>query len=146
MNVRHYRARYAIPVCLALLSIACGGNPPREDTRAVASAPASNFFVGTQPVYAHLVRQGSGSWVFTTVTASDTSVETDFLVRLNDLTPAFDIRTADCVPQVYPEMHRCSPTHPFRDKDTGMIDKIINGGIAVGTAGKVTDVSETYQT
>lgn len=146
MNVRHYRTRYAIPVCLSLLCIACGGNPPREDTRAVESAPASNHFVGTQPVYAHLVRERSGSWVFTTVTASDTSVETDFLVRLNDLTPAFDIRTADCVPQVYPEMHRCSPIHPFRDKDTGMIDKIINGSIAVGTAGKVTDLSQTYET
>jgi hypothetical protein len=84
--------------------------------------------------------------VFTTVTDSDSSLDTGYLVRLNDLTPAFDIRVADCVPQVYPDTHRCSPSHPFRDKDTGMLDKIINGGIAVGTAGKVTDLSQTYET
>jgi hypothetical protein len=114
--------------------------------RAVDSTPASNYFVGTQPMYVHLVRQNSGSWVFTTVTDSDSSLDTGYLVRLNDLTPAFDIRVADCVPQVYPDTHRCSPSHPFRDKDTGMLDKIINGGIAVGTAGKVTDLSQTYET
>ena len=146
MNFKLYRTRYAIPVCLSLLCIACGGTPPREDVRAMESAPASNYFIGTQPVYVHLVRENSGSWVFTTVTDSDASIDTGFLVRLNDLTPAFDIRVADCVPQVYPDTHRCSPLHPFRDKDTGMIDKIINSGIAVGTAGKVTDISQTYET
>ena len=146
MNFRHYRARHAIPVCLSLLCVACGGSPPREAVRAVDSTPASNYFVGTQPVYVHLVNERGGSWVFTTVTDSDSSLETGFLVRLNDLTPAFDIRVAECVPQVYPDTHRCSPSHPFRDKDTGMIDKIINGGIAVGTAGKVTDLSQTYET
>jgi hypothetical protein len=67
-------------------------------------------------------------------------------VRLNDLTPAFDTRAAECTPQVYPASHRCSPLHPFRDKATGMLDKIINGSIAVGTAGKVTEISQTYET
>ena len=110
------------------------------------TSPAGSFFVGTRPVYAHLVNERGGSWVFTTITASDASIDTGYLVRLNDLTPAFDTRTAECIPQIYPDLHRCSPSHPFRDKDTGMLDKIINGSIAVGTAGKVTDISQTYET
>jgi hypothetical protein len=107
---------------------------------------AGSFFVGERPVYAHLVNERGGSWVFTTVTASDASVDSGYLVRLNDLTPVFDTRAAECTPQVYPASHRCSPLHPFRDKATGMLDKIINGSIAVGTAGKVTDIYQTYET
>ena len=30
-------------------------------------SPAGDFFVGTRPVYAHLVNERGGSWVFTTV-------------------------------------------------------------------------------
>ena len=114
--------------------------------QATDTLPTGNFFIGTRPVYAHLVNERGGSWVFTTVTASDALVDSGYLVRLNDLTPAFDTRAAECTPQVYPAEHRCSPLHPFRDKDTGMLDKIINGSIAVGTAGKVTDISQTYET
>jgi len=113
---------------------------------AAATSSAGGFFVGARPVYAHLVNERGGSWVFTTVTASDASTDSGYLVRLNDLTPAFDTRAAECTPQVYPASHRCSPLHPFRDKDTGMLDKLINSSIAVGTAGKVTDISQTYET
>ena len=122
-------------MCLSLLCVACGGSPPRENVRAVESTPASNYFVGTQPVYVHLVSERGGSWLFTTVTDSDSPLETGFLVRLNDLTPVFDIRIAECVLQVYPNTHRCSPSHPFRDKDVGMIDRIINGKI-IGARGR----------
>lgn len=114
--------------------------------RAAEAVPASNFFVGTRPVYAHLVSNKDGSWVFKTITASDEPPETAYLVRLNDLTPAFDIRVAECTPQVYPEVHRCNPANPFRDEDSGVLDKIINGSIAVGTAGKVTDITYAYET
>ena len=114
--------------------------------QAAVASPAGDFFVGARPVYAHLVNERGGSWVFTTVTASDAAIDTGYLVRLNDLTPAFDTRAAECTPQVYPESHRCSPLHPFRDKTKGMLDKIISGSIAVGTAGKVTDISQTYET
>ena len=131
---------------MLVLSAACGSNPQQDSVRAVETTPTGDFFVGARPVYAHLVNDKGGSWVFTTITASDASTDSGYLVRLNDLTPAFDTRTAECTPQVYPASHRCSPLHPFREKDTGMLDKIISGSIAVGTAGKVTDISQTYET
>jgi hypothetical protein len=134
-----------------MLCAACSSNPKQNDVRptnlqSAEASPTGGFFFGAQPVYAHLVNERGGSWVFTTVTGSDASIDSGYLVRLNDLTPAFDTRTAECSPQVYPLSHRCSPVHPFRDKDSGMLDKIINGSIAVGTAGKVTDISQTYET
>jgi hypothetical protein len=129
-----------------VLCAACSGNPQQENVQSGETAPTGDFFIGGRPVYAHLVNERGGSWVFTTITAADAAIDSGYLVRLNDLTPAFDTRAAECTPQVYPASHRCSPVHPFRDKDTGMLDKIINGGIAVGTAGKVTDISQTYET
>jgi hypothetical protein len=133
-------------VCLGVLGAACSSNPQQETPVPADAAPQGSYFMGARPVYAHLVNERGGSWVFTTVTGSDAPVDTGFLVRLNDLAPAFDTRAAECTPQVYPALHRCSPLHPFRDKDSGMLDKIINGSIAVGTAGKVTDISQTYET
>jgi hypothetical protein len=146
MTFRFVRARAASAVCLSVLSAACSSTAPQDTVEAPAASPAGGFFVGEHPVYAHLVNERGGSWVFTTITASDDSTDSGYLVRLNDLTPAFDTRAAECTPQVYPATHRCSPLHPFRDKDTGMLDKIINSSIAVGTAGKVTDISQTYET
>ena len=146
MTFRFVRARAASAVCLSVLAAACSNNPQQQSVQVPAASPAGDFFVGQRPVFAHLVNERGGSWVFTTVTASDASTDSGYLVRLNDLTPAFDTRAAECTPQVYPASHRCSPLHPFRDKDTGMLDKIINGSIAVGTAGKVTDISQTYET
>ena len=146
MTFRFIQMRTASAACLFVLCAACSSNPQPEPVRSADTSPAGNFFLGERPVYAHLVNERGGSWVFTTITASDAPIDAGYLVRLNDLTPAFDTRAAECTPQVYPESHRCSPLHPFRDKDTGMLDKIINGGIAVGTAGKVTDISQTYET
>ena len=137
------RAAFSV-ACLLLMCSACGSSPQKAPVP--ASNDTSNHYVGTQPVYAELVRERGGSWVFTNVTDSDMPSTSGYLVRLNDLQPVFDIRAAECVPQVYPDSHRCSPLHPFRNKDTGMIDKIINSSIAVGTAGKVTDLSQTYET
>jgi hypothetical protein len=144
MTFEDSRARHFGVACFFLLIAACGSNPPGNVV--VETADASNHFVGTQPIYAELIRERGGSWVFTRVSDSDMPSGSGYLVRLNDLTPAFDVRAAECFPQVYPEHHRCSPLHPFREKDTGMLDKIINGSIAVGTAGKVTDLSQTYET
>jgi len=146
MTFRFVRARAASVVSLSVMFVACSNTAQQETVQTPVPSPAASFFVGERPVYAHLVNERGGSWVFTTVTASDASIDSGYLVRLNDLTPAFDTRAAECTPQVYPASHRCSPLHPFRDKDTGMLDKIINGGIAVGTAGKVTDISQTYET
>lgn len=107
---------------------------------------AGNYFIGQEPVYAYLDSGSGGSWVFTTVTESDLEPSSGYLVRLNDLAPAFDTRLAECEPQAYPVNHRCSLTHPFRTKEVGVINKIISGGIAAGTAGKVTDISRNYKT
>ncbi len=146
MTFRIVHARAAAAVCLAVLGAACSSNPQQEPPAAADVASQGSYFVGARPVYAHLVNERSGSWVFTTVTASDAPIDSGFLVRLNDLAPAFDTRAAECTPQVYPALHRCNPLHPFRDRDSGMLDKIISGSIAVGTAGKVTDISQTYET
>jgi hypothetical protein len=129
---------------LLLLCAACGGQQPQEDARTLETVQSGNFFMGTQAIYGHLVNNKDGSWVFTTIAASDEPTDTTYLVRLNDLTPAFDIRVAECTPQVYPGTHRCNPASPFRDEDTGVLDKIINGTIALGTAGKITDISYAY--
>ena len=129
-----------------MLLAACANNPQQEPVGSAENAPTSGFYMGARPVYAHLVNERGGSWVFTTITASDVSIDSGYLVQLNDLTPAFDTRAAECTPQLYPDSHRCSPNHPFRDKDAGVLDKIINGSIAVGTAGKVTEISQTYET
>ncbi|RLA37165.1 MAG: hypothetical protein DRR15_02860, partial [Gammaproteobacteria bacterium] len=138
--------RSSAPALLALLCAACGSNPPQDSVVPLATEPAGGGYLGSSPVYANLISERGGSWAFTTVAGSESDFEKGYPVRLNDLSPAFDTRVAECMPQVYPEGHRCSPTHPFRDKDSGMLDKIINGSIAVGTAGKVTNIKQTYET
>jgi hypothetical protein len=125
---------------------ACGGQPPQEVNSAVESVPVGNFFIGTQPIYAHLVSNKDGSWAWKKITASNEASDTAYIVRLNDLTPAFDTRIAECTPQVYPASHRCNPANPFRDEDSGVLDKIINGSIALGTAGQITDITYAYET
>ena len=131
---------------LGLLVAACGSTPDNSEPAAAEQGTAENFYVGSSDVFAHLVSGSGGSWQFTRVTASDVEPENGFLVRLNDLAPAFDTRVAECTPQAYPGTHKCSPAHPFRDKEVGVIKKIISGGIAAGTAGKVSDVSANYKT
>lgn len=146
MNLPPYLARAAVPFLVSLVCAACGGNPARETSQSAEAAAVGNYFAGTRPIYATLVSERGGSWVFGNVTDSDASPDKGFLVRLNDLTPAFDTRLAECFPQIYPELHRCSPLHPFRDEDAGVLNKIINGSIAVGTAGKITDITQSYET
>ena len=146
MMIRHHKNSAALVAGVLVFVTACGGQPSKTDALVVDAVEPSNFYSGTQPVYAHLVSNKDGSWVFSTITASDTPSDSAYLVRLNDLTPAFDIRIAECSPQVYPDAHRCNPMNPFRDEDSGVLDKIISGGIAVGTAGKVKDISYGYET
>jgi hypothetical protein len=146
MKIRYCHLQCALSACLLLLVAACSGQPPKDDQPAAEAQPSANFFMGTRPVYAHLVSTKDGSWVFSTITESDEPSDSAYVVRLNDLTPAFDTRVAECTPQVYPESHRCNPANPFRDEDSGILDKVINGSIALGTAGKIKDITYAYET
>jgi hypothetical protein len=146
MDVRVELTRYASAACIFLLIAGCGGQPSKEELAVADTVSANNYFVGNEPVFGHLVNNKDGSWVFKTITASDEPPDSAWLVRLNDLSPAFDTRVAECVPQVYPAAHRCNPANPFRDEDSGVLDKIINGGIAIGTAGQITDITYAYET
>ena len=137
--------------CTAVLVVlqfitACGSAPEKNAVNDPEPVTPGNFYVGTKDLYAILKSASGGSWVFGEVTTSGVQVDKGFLVRLNDLAPAFDTRIAECTPQAYPTDHKCNPAHPFRDKDVGVLGKIISGGLAAGTAGKVTDVSRTYKT
>ena len=146
MKIGPRRARSLLAASLLTVLAACGGQPPLENLYTEEPAQAGNFFLGASPVYAHLINMKDGSWVFRTITASDEPPDSAYLVRLNDLTPAFDTRVAECTPQLYPEAHRCNPANPFRDEDSGILDKLINGTIAVGTGGKITDITYAYET
>ena len=129
-----------------LLAAGCGGTPQQRETPAPEVVSSDNYYIGDNDVFAHLEPGPGGTWMFTTVTESEVQPSKGYLVRLNDLAPAFDTRTAECTPQAYPPTHRCNPLHPFRDKEVGVIDKLINGGIAAGTAGTVTELTRTYDT
>ena len=139
----------ALSLSLAILCSACGGQTSKKDPQTAETieiTESGNYFVGAHPVYAHLVSNKDGSWTFKTVTTSDELSDDAYLVRLNDLTAAFDTRIAECTPQVYPESHRCNPLSPFRDEDSGVLDKIINSTVAVGTGGTIKDISYRYET
>ena len=146
MKLSLCQTRVLLGACTFLVLAACGGQPAKEEPVGSEPAPTGNYFMGARPIYGHLVNNKGGSWVFTTLTHSDEPPEKGFLVRMNDLDPAFDTRVAECVPQVYPESHRCNPANPFRDEDSGVLDKIINGSIAIGTAGQITDITYSYET
>ncbi len=135
-----------VTLAAALCCTACGNSPTAEAGDTQEPVSAGNYFVGQNPIYAYLDSGSGGSWVFTTVTESDLPPASGYLVRLNDLAPAFDTRLAECTPQAYPLNHKCSMTQPFRKTEVGVIGRIISGGIAAGTAGKVTDVSRNYKT
>jgi hypothetical protein len=146
MKIEFRRRLGMLGLAASMYCTACGNSPPAVDVGATEAVPAGNLFVGQKPVYAYLDSGSGGSWIFTTITESDLQPGSGYLVRLNDLAPAFDTRLAECTPQAYPLNHKCSPTHPFREKAVGVIGKIISGGIAAGTAGKVTDFSRNYKT
>jgi hypothetical protein len=105
-----------------------------------------NLYVGKDPVYAALVRRGDGQWTLSRVTSSDNDPDSGFLVRLNDLNPAFDIRRAECEPRPYRENDRCNPLNPFRNRDMGVVGKIVDTGISAGTGGKLSGMSRSYST
>jgi hypothetical protein len=146
MTFKSLHASHLLAASLLILCAACGGQAPREDERTVDTAPSGNSYMGARPLYAQLANNKDGSWVFRTVTVSDQPPESAYLVRLNDLTPAFDTRVVECAPQIYPEAHRCNPANPFRDEDSGVLEKIVNGSIAVGTGGKIKDITYSYKT
>lgn len=133
-------ALFAMTVGLAALA-GCASREP--EARPVEH---ENLYIGTDPVYAALVRRGDGQWTFSRVTSSDNDPDSSFLVRLNDLNPAFDIRRAECEPRPYRENDRCNPMNPFRSRDMGVVGKIVDTGISAGTGGKLSGMSRSYST
>jgi hypothetical protein len=125
--------------------LACGGKSNVNDDPVVPAAVGS-VYLGDDPVYAILEPGSDGSWVFSRLIPDEVAAEGEFLVRLNDLAPAFDTRVAECAPQAYPLNHKCNPTHPFRDREIGVVKRIVNAGVAAGTAGQITEVNGTYKT
>ncbi|MEX2123500.1 MAG: hypothetical protein WD795_06375 [Woeseia sp.] len=132
--------RLAMATAVTVLS-ACGSKEP--DIRPVQH---ENIYVGKDPVYAALVPRGDGQWTFSRVTSSNSEPDTGYLVRLNDLDPAFDIRRAECEPRPYRENDRCNPLNPFRERDMGVVGKIVDTGISAGTGGKLSGMSRSYST
>lgn len=105
-----------------------------------------NIFIGSDPVYAELQRRGDGQWTFSRLTENNEDPESGYLVRLNDLSPAFDIRRAECEPRAYRENDRCNPLNPFRKRNMGVVGKIVDTGISAGTGGTISGVSRSYTT
>ena len=112
----------------------------------VASVKHENIYLGKDPVYAALVPRGDGQWTFARITSSNSEPDNGYLVRLNDLNPAFDIRRAECEPRPYRENDRCNPLNPFRERDMGVVGKIVDTGISASTGGKLSGMSRSYST
>ncbi len=125
----------------AVLLTACSSQPPPTPV-----VEHENVFVGVDPVYAVLQSRGDGQWTFTQVSEVNHDPESGYLVRLNDLSPAFDIRPAECEPRAYRESDRCNPLNPFREQNLGVVGKIVDTGISAGTGGKISGVSRSYST
>ena len=133
-------AAIAIAMTVAVLP-ACGSK--EADVRALQH---ENMYIGKDPVYAALVPRSDGQWTFSEVTRSNSEPDSGYLVRLNDLNPAFDIRRAECEPRPYRENDRCHPMNPFREKDMGVVGKIVDTGISASTGGKLSGMSRSYST
>jgi hypothetical protein len=133
-------ALFAMTVSLAALA-GCASKAPEAQP-----IEHENLYVGKDPVYAALARRGDGQWTFSRVTSSDNEPHDSFLVRLNDLNPAFDIRRAECEPRPYRENDRCNPLNPFRNRDMGVVGKIVDTGISASTGGKLSGMSRSYST
>lgn len=131
----------AIPLAAAAALTGCASSEPVPP-----QAAHENVFLGTEPVYAVLKARGDGQWTFARVTRSNDEPEDGYLVRLNDLSPAFDIRRAECEPRPYRENDRCNPLNPFRERDMGVVGKLVETGISAGTGGKISGVSRSYAT
>jgi hypothetical protein len=131
----------ALPIVAAAAMAGCASGKPVEP-----KAVHENVFLGSEPVYAVLKGRSDGQWTFSQVTRSSDEPEEGYLVRLNDLSPAFDIRRAECEPRPYRENDRCNPINPFRDRDMGVVGKIVDTGISAGTGGKISGMSRSYAT
>lgn len=138
------RLSHSIPVLPLVAAAALAGCAASEPVE--PQVAHENVFLGSEPVYAVLKARGDGQWTFTRVTRSNDAPEEGYLVRLNDLSPAFDIRRAECDPRPYRENDRCNPLNPFRERDMGVVGKIVETGISAGTGGKISGVSRSYAT
>lgn len=135
------RVRATATLCAAAALTACAGSETTD-----AEASQDNVYLGDEPVYAVLERRGDGQWTLGRVLGDNAAPGDGFLLRLNDLAPAFDTRPAECEPRPYAENDRCNPLNPFREKDMGVVGKIVDTGIAAGTGGKISSVSRSYTT
>ena len=141
------RSKAASTLAFVTAITACAGDPPLPPVALSSTeADTSHYSVGERAVFADLRQDKNGSWLLGKLSTDELSSAEAYRIRLNDLSPAFDTRVAQCAPQAYPSAHKCSPSHPFRDRKVGVVGKLISGGIAAGTAGKVTDISRTYET
>jgi hypothetical protein len=131
----------ALPFMAGAVLTGCASSEP-----APTPVAHENLFLGTEPVYAVLKARSDGQWTFTQVSRSNNEPEEGYLVRLNDLSPAFDIRRAECEPRPYRENDRCNPLNPFRKRDMGVVGKIVETGISAGTGGKISGMNRSYAT
>lgn len=100
-----------------------------------APPPALNYAHGNQALYALLVRNSGGKYVFREVTDQHSEPAEGYLVRLNDLSPAFDTRTVECRGEHNAANDKCNDDGDFRRKKHGVVSALITGGKAVSTAG-----------
>lgn len=136
---------HRLPAVLTIAGIAilCGCASSEPEVPAIEH---ENIYVGKDPVFAALVSRGDGQWSFSRITSSNSEPDAGWLVRLNDLSPAFDIRRAECEPRPYRENDRCNPLNPFRKRDMGVVGKIVDTGISASTGGKLSGMSRSYST
>jgi hypothetical protein len=137
----YYRLAAALMMAGVALLYGCASNEPE-----VPAVEHENLYAGKEPVFAALVPRADGQWTFSKVTGSNSEPDTGYLVRLNDLSPAFDIRRAECDPRPYRENDRCNPLNPFRKRDMGVVGKIVDTGISASTGGKLSGMSRSYST
>lgn len=145
MNPFMLPRRFWLASVLCVAGCAATTPPPVAAPEQSGTVTQSALFVGKTPIYAQLKRNGDSGWTFGVVTG-ETPSEGGFFVRLNDLAPTFDTRTAECAPQPYRDDDRCSPNNPFRNKLVGVMGKLVNSGIAAGTGGKVSGIARSYTT
>lgn len=139
--MRLSRSALIIPLLGATALTGCASGKPAEPP-----VVHENMFIGSEPVYAVLKARSDGQWTFAEVTRRNEEPENGYLLRLNDLSPAFDIRRAECEPRPYREIDRCNPLNPFRKRDMGVVGKIVDTGITAGTGGKLSGMSRSYAT
>ena len=118
-------------LCFASVAIAaCASGEPES-----APPPALNYAHGDQAVYALLVKDGDGQFTFREVSDQHYEPDKGYLVRLNDLSPAFDSRAVECRGEPTAENDKCNDKGDFRSKRHGVVSALITGSKAVSSAG-----------